>query len=96
MRSIVITLTILLAPAICFAGLTNVIQSAIGPGTPGFTVIILIGLSISRWILTTLCNSFGHETLGGGIDIILKCVAVGFVLDTVWRLVDGTFTRMGF
>lgn len=96
MRSIVIAITMLLTPAICYAGLTAVIQSAIGPGTPGFAVIVLIGLSISRWVLTTLCNSFGHETLSGGIDIILKCVAVGIVLDTVWGLVDGTFVRMGF
>jgi hypothetical protein len=87
---------LLLSPVVVYAGLTAVIQSAIGPGTPGFVVIVLIGLSISRWVLTTLSNTFGHETLAGGIDLVLKCVAVGLVIDTVWKLVDGTFVRMGF
>lgn len=97
MRPLIICLVISsLHISVCFAGLTAVIQSAIGYNTPGFAVIILIGLSISRWILTTLCNNFGHETMAGGIDLVLKCVAVGIVLDTVWKLVDGTFTRMGF
>jgi hypothetical protein len=80
----------------CYAGLTSVIQAAIGPGTAGFTVIILIGLSISRWILTTLCKAFGQETIAGGIDLVLKCVSIGYVINTVWSLVDGTFLRMGF
>jgi len=96
MRPALISLILLLTPIKCFAGLTAVIQTAIGPGTPGFAVITLIGLSISRWILVTLCNAFGHETISGGIDIVLKCVAVGLVLSTVWALVDGTFVKMGF
>ena len=94
MRAFIICLTMILLGNVCFAGLTSIMGELIAPGKPAFAVVLLVGISILNWTLRELFTVFGGGN-ANGINIILKCVAVGIVLHTVWNLINDVFSVLG-
>jgi hypothetical protein len=85
-----IALGFLLVPDPAHAGLMDGLHRTFGAGGPAEPVAWLVYLSIGRWTIVTVSQTFGNMVFGQGVDLICRCVAVGIVFRTVWKLLDET------
>lgn len=83
-------------PATCYAGIQGLLQRVFGPSGPGFSIMLLVGLSIGVSLLSWLLCLFNKASVAKWISIIAGCIALGIVLKTVISLLDPTLSIFGY
>lgn len=96
MRALLITLSTLFIPSVCFAGISGLLVGVFGPGGKGAPIMLLVALSLGTSILVWLLGLFGQGKAAKWIGIIAGCFALGMVLDAVLKLLDPTLSLFGY